>query len=104
MRLAQSGVRRGQDDRHDGRPAAGDRSWRSAPVGDVPALAAPSCPERLFAAAVTLLRPGGGDWEKLRAYCWPGAGASVTAAGNGRSGQAAGRDNRVHGRPRAGAL
>ena len=45
--------------------------------------------ERLFAAAVTLLRPGDGDWEKLRACC-PGAGASVTASGNGRSGQAAG--------------
>jgi len=38
MRLAQSGVRRRQDNRHDGPAAARDRSCRSARVGDVAAI------------------------------------------------------------------
>ena len=37
MRLAQSGVRRGQDGRRDGPAAARGRCWRSARAGDVPA-------------------------------------------------------------------
>lgn len=40
MRLAQSGVRRRQDSRHDGPVAARDRSCRSARVGDVPTISA----------------------------------------------------------------
>jgi len=35
MRLAQSGVRRGQDDRRDGPAAARGRCWRSVRVGEV---------------------------------------------------------------------
>jgi hypothetical protein len=38
MRLAQSGVRRRQDNWHDGPAAARDRCCRSARVGDVPAI------------------------------------------------------------------
>ena len=42
-RLARPGIRRGQDGRHDGPAAARDRSCRSAPAGDVPAISGAAC-------------------------------------------------------------
>jgi hypothetical protein len=43
VRPAQPGIRRGQDDRHDGPASARDRSCRSARVGDVPAISDAAC-------------------------------------------------------------
>jgi hypothetical protein len=38
------GIRHRQDGRHDGPTAARSRGWRSAPVGDVPAISSATCP------------------------------------------------------------
>src|SRR5215470_2580379 len=75
MRVAQSGVRRGQDHRHDGPAAARDRCRRPAPVGDVPAVGPPSAGPEPAGPAPNWQPPAG---ARTPASGRPGTGPSAT--------------------------
>src|SRR5215470_7536392 len=84
MRVAQPGVRRGQDHRHDGPAAARDRCRRSAPVGDVPAIGPP--PASITPCGSTDTSVAAADRNRDSARCTDrtraGVSGTTTAAAN----------------------